>query len=137
MTSSNHYAAVAACPSSKVANKATNCLNLDDYVRLPHHQQSQQQQQEQPTAGARKKEAPSWPCRDFVYPRFDVSLFQNDRVLMGMLKSEEKSAFQVSCNYFKCVQTEVTEPMRRTVVEWMLEVSTTSVLDAACLDFGL
>uniref|UniRef100_A0A915JMF3 Cyclin N-terminal domain-containing protein n=1 Tax=Romanomermis culicivorax TaxID=13658 RepID=A0A915JMF3_ROMCU len=63
------------------------------------------------------------PSREFVYPKFDAAVFDDDRPLGNLLKAEERSFCQISCKYFQCVQVEVEEHMRRTLTEWMLEVS--------------
>lgn len=56
----------------------------------------------------------------FVYPKFDENLYNDDRVLLNFLKSEER--FIILPNYFTCVQTEIGEHMRRTLTDWMMDV---------------
>ncbi|XP_064488898.1 G1/S-specific cyclin-D3-like isoform X2 [Ornithodoros turicata] len=50
----------------------------------------------------------------------DPSIFDNDRVMENLLRSEER--YTVNPRYFTCVQTDLTPSMRKTVAQWMLEV---------------
>lgn len=56
-------------------------------------------------------------CRAYA----DEVLLSDDRVLLNMLKMEER--YCPNSSYFDCVQKELTPAMRQTVAEWMLEVS--------------
>lgn len=58
-------------------------------------------------------------CECRTYP--DEVLLSDDRVLHNMLKIEER--YCPNSSYFDCVQKEITPVMRKTVAEWMLEVS--------------
>lgn len=68
-----------------------------------------------------KQSSSSYYIKNFVLPKFDSNLFDDDRVLSNLLKCEER--YLPSNNYFSCVQTEINEDMRKTLTEWMLEVS--------------
>lgn len=52
----------------------------------------------------------------------DPNLLDDDRVLQNLLGMEER--YQVNSKLFDCVQgRDITPDMRRTVAEWMLDVS--------------
>ncbi|VDP16527.1 unnamed protein product [Soboliphyme baturini] len=59
---------------------------------------------------------------EFVYPKVDPALMNDSRVLDQMLLTEQH--YLPSPFYFTNVQSEILEHMRKTLTEWMLEVST-------------
>lgn len=75
-------------------------------------------------------------CECRTYP--DEVLLSDDRVLHNMLKIEER--YCPNNSYFDCIQKEITPAMRKTVAEWMLEVSIyiiTNTLHVICkISFG-
>ena len=58
-----------------------------------------------------------------AYP--DPALLADDRMLLNLLRSEERYA--PSASYFGCVQRDISPLMRKVVADWMLEVSPPAV----------
>ena len=60
--------------------------------------------------------------RPFVESFKDPALIEDHRVLQNLLKTEDR--YVPSPTYFKFVQTDSRERMRKIIVQWMYEVST-------------